>query len=84
MTTDDNAKPHARYAIIPHGDGWMINLSGNNYGPYASQTAAIRDAIDTAHKAGEGGYQAQVLIQGEDGRFATHWTHGKDAYPPMA
>lgn len=74
--------PHARYAIIPHGDQWMINLEGKNYGPYATQSAALRDAIDTAHKAGEGGYEAQVLVQEADGRFATRWTYGKDAWPP--
>ena len=74
--------PHARYAIIPHGNQWMINIEGKNYGPYSTQSAALRDAVDTAQKAGVGGFEAQVLVQEGDGRFRTEWTYGTDPYPP--
>lgn len=75
--------PHARYAIIPHGDQWMINIDGKNYGPYSTQSAALRDAVDTAQKAGVDGFDAQVLVQAADGRFLVEWTYGKDGYPPV-
>lgn len=76
--------PHARYAIIPHEGGWMINIDGKNYGPYTTQSAALRDAVDTAQKAGKGGFEAQVLVQQDDGRFHVEWTYGTDPYPPAA
>ncbi len=63
----------AHYTVIRDGDVWRINLTGKNYGPYATQSAAIRDAIDTAEKAVTTGYQARVMVQEQDGSFREEW-----------
>ena len=34
-----------------------------------------------AQKAGEMGHQAEVIVQGADNKFRTHWTYGADPYP---
>jgi hypothetical protein len=38
-------------------------------------------AIDPAHKLGEGGEEAQVLMIDENGNALALWTHGQDPYP---
>jgi hypothetical protein len=63
----------AFYAVIKDAAGWQINLTGKNYGPYATESAAIRDAIDTAEKASKSGFDARVMVQGEDGKFRQEW-----------
>lgn len=73
--------PAVSYTVLKDATGWQINLDGKNYGPYKTQSAALRDAIDTAHKAGEQGRPARVVMY--DGTsFHVEWVHGKDAYPP--
>lgn len=62
-----------------HGGQWKIKLDGEHFGPYSTQKAAIRAAVDAAHQARG---DAQVLIQGSDGLFRTEWTYGHDPYPP--
>jgi hypothetical protein len=52
--------------VIKHGD--------KHYGPYESQRAAIKVAVERANKSGLAGEAAQVLIQGEDHLFRTEWT----------
>jgi hypothetical protein len=42
----------------------------------------MKAAIDTAHQAGQQGFDSQVLVQGRDGKWQTEWTYGKDPYPP--
>lgn len=72
----------AQYFVVLDGGQWKIKHEGQHYGPYVSQKAAISVAVDTAHKAGQEGHDAQVLVQGEDHRFRTEWTYGHDPYPP--
>ena len=72
----------AQYFVVLHNSEWKISYDGKHYGPYASQKAAIRAAVDTAHKAGKEGHDAQVLIQGMNNQFRTEWTYGNDPYPP--
>lgn len=72
----------ARYFVVLDGGEWKISYEQKHYGPYPTQKAAIRAAVDAAHKAGEGGHDAQVLIQGTDNQFRTEWTYGHDPYPP--
>jgi hypothetical protein len=72
----------AQYVVVVHQGQWKITLNGQHYGPYGSQQAAIRVAVDAAHKAGGSGFDAQVLIQGENNQFRTEWTYGHDPYPP--
>jgi len=77
----------AQYSVVPD-DGsnpgaWNINHDGNDYGPFDSQAAAVRSAIDTAHAAGEAGFAGRVVVQGRDTLFRGVWTHGEDPYPPV-
>jgi hypothetical protein len=62
--------------------GSGIKHNGKHYGPYTTQKAAIRAAVDAAHKTGKAGQGAQVLVQNEQNRFRAEWTYGNDPYPP--
>lgn len=68
-----------QYFVVIHNNEWKISYNGKHYGPYPTQRAAIRAAVDAAHKA-KG--DAQVLVQGTDNKFRTEWTYGNDPYPP--
>ena len=72
----------AQYVVVFDQGQWMIAFEGKHYGPYISQAAAIRDAVDSAHRAGRDGHDAQVLVQGIGNQFRTEWTYGHDPYPP--
>jgi hypothetical protein len=72
----------AQYFVVLHENQWKISYEGKHYGPYISQADAIRVAVDTAHKAGGQGHDAQVLVQGVNNQFRTEWTYGHDPYPP--
>ena len=71
----------AIYYVLSAGDRWKIRHDDKDYF-YDTQASAIRTAVDTAHKAGQGGHDAQVLVQGHDGQWQTEWTYGHDPYPP--
>lgn len=72
----------AQYFVVHHQGEWKIKHNDKHFGPYATQSAAIKDAVDTAHKAGKDGHDAQVLVQRENNQFRTEWTYGHDPYPP--
>jgi hypothetical protein len=67
---------------VLHQGQWKISFQEKHYGPYTTQETAIRAAVDAAHKAGDGGRNAQVLVQGTNNQFRTEWTYGNDPYPP--
>ena len=71
-----------QYFVVLHNSQWKINLDGQHYGPYVTQAAAIRAAVDAAHGTGRRGLDAQVLVQGTNNQFRTEWTYGHDPYPP--
>jgi hypothetical protein len=72
----------AQYFVVKHDGEWKISFNGTHYGPYKTQAAAIKDAVEAAHKEGSDGHDAQVLVQGENNRFRAEWTYGSDPYPP--
>jgi hypothetical protein len=72
----------ARYFVVLDDSQWKVNVDGQHYGPCRTQRDAIRAAVDTAHQAGAGGHDAQVLVQGQNNQFRTEWTYGHDPYPP--
>jgi hypothetical protein len=71
----------ARYYVLSNGGAWKIQHEGKDY-HYATQAEAMKAAVDTAHKAGREGHDAQVLVQGQSGQWRTEWTYGNDPYPP--
>ncbi len=72
----------AHYYVVLHDGQWKISHNDKHYGPYPTQAAAIRAAVDTAHTAGKQGHDAQVLVQGRNNEWRTEWTYGHDPYPP--
>jgi hypothetical protein len=72
----------AQHFVVLHQGEWKISFEGKHYGPYPTQADAVRAAVDTAHKAGQGGHDAQVLVQGQNNQFRAEWTYGHDPYPP--
>jgi hypothetical protein len=72
----------ATYAVVRVGDKWTIKYDKQNFGNYRSQQAAVDDAIKTAHRIGEKGHDAQVLVQGIDNRLRVEWVYGKSPDPP--
>ncbi len=75
-------RPHTRYLVVGQNDMWLIKFEGDEYGPYKSEREALLFAIDAAHKLGEQGEDAQVLLIDESGEAQPAWTYGQDAYPP--
>jgi hypothetical protein len=72
----------AHYYVVLHEGQWKISLDGKHYGPYETQRKAIRSAVDSAHKAGSEGFDAQVMVQGQNNQWRAEWTYGHDPYPP--
>ena len=72
----------AQYFVVKHQGEWKIKYGEKHFGPYSSQKAAIKVAVDAAHKHGSKGHDAQVFIQGENNQFRAEWTYGNDPYPP--
>lgn len=72
----------AQYYVVKQNNQWKIKHNDAHYGPYGTQRDAIQHAVNAAHKSGENGHDAQVLIQGADHLFRTEWTYGHDPYPP--
>jgi Uncharacterized protein conserved in bacteria (DUF2188) len=72
----------AVYYLVLHQNQWKIKFNDEHYGPYQTQGAAIRAAVEAAHSSGKQGHDAQVLVQARDNKFRTEWTYGHDPYPP--
>ena len=74
--------PRAQYVVAKQEGEWKITFGGKQFGPYTTEKAAIRAAVDAAHGTGKLGYDAQVVSLGEDNKRRTEWTYGQDPYPP--
>ena len=72
----------AHYVVVSHQGNWKVSHGGKHLGPYKTQAEAVLAAVDAAHKAGQQGHEAQVIVQGTAGSFRTEWTYGDDPYPP--
>lgn len=71
----------AQYFVLKNGTKWKIRHNDKDY-QYDTQAAAMKAAVDAAHSTGKKGIDAQVLVQGRDGKWQTEWTYGHDPYPP--
>jgi len=72
----------AQYFVVLHHGEWKIKHNDKHHGPYSTQREAIKHAVDAAHESGKRGFDAQVIVQGENNQFRTEWTYGNDPYPP--
>jgi hypothetical protein len=55
---EEEDMPHVQYFIErlkAHNDAWMVNFDNEEYGPYKSQSEAVRFAIETGEKRNEHG-----------------------------
>jgi Uncharacterized protein conserved in bacteria (DUF2188) len=75
--------PRVFYYVVLDQSEWKIRLNNQDYGPYRTQEAAFRAAVDAAQGSGKNGQAAKVLVRGEDHKFRTKWTYGQDPYPPQ-
>ena len=64
------------FYVVHHEGRWRFEVNDEDHGPFCTQTAAIRAAVDAAHSAGEKGGAAQVLVQRANTEFRTEWTYG--------
>jgi len=73
----------AQYFVVDDGDAWRVLYEFKKYGPYGdgSREQALNAAVDSAHEAGERGFEAEVLVAEGDG-YRPAWKHGRDPYPP--
>ena len=77
----DASATRAVFYVVHHEGRWRFEVNDEDHGPFCTQTAAIRAAVDAAHSAGEKGGAAQVLVQRAKTEFRTEWTYGHDPYP---
>ena len=75
----------AQYFLVDDGDAWRVLYEFKKYGPYqsGSRQDAFAAAVDSAHEAGERGFDAEVLIADADGAYQLAWQYGHNAYPPQ-
>ncbi len=73
-----------QYFVVQQNGKWVVKFGDSYYGPYetGTQREAIKVAIDAAQQTGKDGFDAQVMVHEESGRFRTEWTYGHDPYPP--
>jgi hypothetical protein len=74
----------AQYFVVDDGDAWRVLYEFKKYGPYGdgSRQDALRAAIESAHEAGQRGFDAEVLIADGESGYRPVWRHGRDRYPP--
>lgn len=67
--------------VLSYGKQWSVQCEHCGTAIFGKQFEAIRYA--KAHVANliEGALSL-IRIQGEDGKFRTEWTYGKDPFPP--
>lgn len=66
------AMAHVRYFISRTGDQWLVRFDGKDY-RYSAHSEAVRAAVKAASSASATGYDAEVLVQGVDGKWRTEW-----------
>src|SRR5262245_21339217 len=72
---EEGDMPDVRYVVErqkAHSNAWIIKFDDEEYGPYKSQSEAVRFAIDAAEKRNDHGEKAQVVIIGPT------WTYDHD------
>jgi hypothetical protein len=73
-----------QYLVVRHEGRWCVSRHGKLFGPYDTQAAAIRSAIDAAQASSLNDRHSQVLTRDANGTVRVEWTYGADPYPPPA
>jgi len=67
-----------RYLVSPAKGAWSIRRDETPLGKFPTQDAALDRAVELAREDRHGGADAQVIVQGHDGRFREERTYGHD------
>jgi hypothetical protein len=71
-----------RYLVVRQEDVWFIMFGGEEFGPYKTEREAKLFAVEAAHKLGEKGEEAEVLVSDDAGAISPVWVYGQHPYPP--
>ena len=67
--------------VLSHDDQWKVQC--DHCSSSITRTQAIAITTAKRHVASyPPGTLLQILVQGEDGKYRTEWTYGKDPFPP--
>jgi len=66
--------------VVRHSDGYAVKRANAQRASYVARTQ--QDAIDRAVQMAKQHGNAEVKIQGKDGRWRSSDTYGKDPCPP--
>jgi hypothetical protein len=72
----------AHYYVVRHRSQWRIKFEDQDFGPYMTQRDAVVAAVTAAHRVGQHGHDARVLVQEGESHYRTEWIYGCDPYPP--
>jgi hypothetical protein len=61
-----------RYYVSKCADRWAVRYDDKDY-TYPSHSEAVLAAVKAASSASTNGYEAEVLVQGVDGKWRTEW-----------
>lgn len=65
--------------VVKHPDGWAVKRPGANRASFVTKTQA--ESIDHGRRISRS-EQAELTIQGRNGRFRDADSHGRDPFPP--
>ncbi|KAA3448604.1 hypothetical protein C7I87_20845 [Mesorhizobium sp. SARCC-RB16n] len=63
---------NAKYYISKDVHRWSVRYDGKDY-PFDTHSAAVLAAVNAATFASAQGHEAEVLVQGIDGKWRTEW-----------
>ena len=72
------------FYVVNRDGRWAVRHNGQLAGPFVTQQAAINEAVEAAHRAGDNGADSDVVVESTDGRFRTEWTYGDDPRQSLA
>lgn len=67
-----------QYLVISQDGQWHVSRHGKLYGPYPSQAAAVRGAIEVAQASSLNHRHSEVLSKQADETMRVEWTYGLD------
>ncbi|WP_352549151.1 DUF2188 domain-containing protein [Mesorhizobium australicum] len=61
-----------RYYVSKDADRWKVRYDDEDYS-FNSHSSAVLAAVKAANRAASLGHEAEVLVQGVDGKWRTEW-----------
>ena len=75
---------HRQVIVLKNKGQWVIRSQNvANETAFKTQEAALKAAVDVAHKLGKDGEPAKVMLCDiKSAQARVFWTYGEDPYPP--